>query len=77
MITSMGLFWGVSGVDLIDFRGRTRFIFSGGNESGIGAGRGIGSEGRLAAARRMNVHAGMVARDGAFGEWADVRAPRR
>ena len=40
VITSMGLFWGVSGVDLVDFRGRTRFIFSGGNESGVEAGRG-------------------------------------
>ena len=40
VITSMGLFWGVPGVDLIDFRGRTRFIFSGGNESGVEARQG-------------------------------------
>ena len=77
MITSMGLFWGVSGVDLIDFRGSTRFIFFWGNESRVEARRGIGPEGKLATPGRMNVHTGMVAWDGAFGEWADVRAPRR
>ena len=57
VITSVGLFWGVSGVDLDDLRGGLVLFFLCKRVQGRGR-AGVGSEDKLAALGRMNVHRG-------------------